>query len=313
MDSALDTRSESLATSGLGCLVVPVTDAARAKDFYHYVLGFREVGTDVLPNCGPHALMAAASGQLLALTTDGEALDLRETGVHQAYQVSPAAKDSIARSLATAGVQVLTYKEDRPAEERDNFYFFDPDGNRVQLVAIAGTGSDSGVSGIDHAAIQTADVLWAERFYGDYLGLPIEHRVGWRTEDYVRARRWAAGEEDMAPGARRLDKRYTVMVNKKVVPRANMQLFFKAGASALAVYLANKHFQEPPEEQVVGTPRTVFSASRAVLDAAAALLQRRKWAFEGPVTHPKTVPLAASLYFKDPGGNFLELCTPRKG
>ncbi len=48
-------------------------------------------------------------------------------------------------------------------------------------------------------------------------------------------------------GARRLEQRYTVMGNRKIVPRCNMQLYFRAGDAILSVYLANKNFQESPE------------------------------------------------------------------
>jgi catechol-2,3-dioxygenase len=34
-------------------------------------------------------------------------------------------------------------------------------------------------------------------------------------------------------------------------------------------------------------------------------------AFEGPVTHPENGPLGESIYFTDPGGNFMEVCWRR--
>jgi catechol-2,3-dioxygenase len=81
----------------------------------------------------------------------------------------------------------------------------------------------------------------------------------------------------------------------------------------LAVYLATQHYQEPPEEQITGVPRTAFFTSRSQLDRVAALLDARGHPYEGPVDHPPSVPLSASLYFRDLSGNFLELCTPRGG
>ena len=156
---------------------------------------------------------------------------------------------------------------------------------------------------------------WNKEFYGSELRLPISHRVGWKTADYARARKWAAGEEDMAPGTRRLDQRYSVMVDRKTVPRANMQMFVDVGGgSVLGVYLANKHFQEPLEEQLVGAPRTVLAVpNRAALDGAARALAAHQRPYQGPVAHPDSSPFEASLYFKDLGGNFLELCVARKG
>jgi catechol-2,3-dioxygenase len=300
----------SLTVDGIGHLAVAVSDLAAAKEFYKD-LGFAEFGTDVIPQCGSHTALRAASGQMLALVPTAAMLDLRETGVHQAYRVSAAERDVIGARLAAKGATAFTYKEDRTAEENDNFYAFDPSGNRVQLVAVQGA-KGSGVLGIDHAAVQVADMLWAEKFYGEDLGLAVDHRVGWKTGDYVRARKWASGEEDMAPGTRRLDQRYTVMVDRKTVPRCNMQLFYRMGDAVIGIYLANKHFQESPEEQAIGTPRIAFTASRDELARMAKLIAATGKPVEGPVVHPASSVLEASVYFRDPGGNFIELCTPRR-
>jgi catechol-2,3-dioxygenase len=305
----LPARSDSLALAGFAHLLVTVADCHRAAAFYARLFGLGDAASDALPGCGHHAVLRLAGGEALVLCEQGERPDLRETGVHQAYRVSRARRDAIAARLGEEGIAVFSYKEDRPAEASDNVYFFDPDGNRIQLVA--GEAAAEGVR-IDHACVLVADILWAERFYGAELGLAVDHRTGWRTEDYARARRWAAGEEEMAPGTRRLDKRYTVMVAKKTVPRANMQLFYRAGDGVIGLYLANKHFQEPPEEQLVGAPRLAFRTSRPALDQAAARLETHRRDCLGPMEHPASSPLEASLYFKDTGGNFLELCAPRK-
>lgn len=300
-----------LTVTGIAHLVVAVSDLAAAKEFYRD-LGFSELGSDVLPHCDSHLALRAASGQILALVPVGEMPDLRESGVHQAYRVSVAERAAIVARLAAKGATVFRYKEDRPDEEADNFYAFDPAGNRVQLVASSGA-TGAGVLGIDHAAVQTADILWTEKFYGEQLGLAEDFRMGWQTADYVRARKWAAGEEDMAPGSRRLDQRYTVMVNRKTVPRCNMQLYYRLGDAILGLYLANKHFQESPEELAIGTPRIAFAATRAELDRMAPLIAATGKTCEGPVVHGKDSPLEASVYFRDGSGNFFELCTPRQG
>lgn len=310
MDIALADRAPTLAVKGIGYLAAETTDLDAAVEFYRRVLRLKFVGRDMLPACAAHVVLATDSGQLVVLTGNPNRPDLSETGVHQAYRVSPAARAAIASALASEGIDVKTYKEDPPAEQRDNFYFQAPCGNRIQLV-VTDTATAPGVAGIDHAAVQVADMLRSEVFYTQELGLAVDHRVGWATADYVRARKWAAGEEDMAPGTRRLDKRYTVMVNRKVVPRANMQLFVRAGDATIGLYLANKHFQEPPEELPAGTPRIALATTRAQIDAAAQILAARRRIFAGPVSHPASAPIAASLYFRDVCGNFLELCAPR--
>jgi hypothetical protein len=96
------------------------------------------------------------------------------------------------------------------------------------------------------------------------------------------------------------------------VPRANMQIYYRVGDSMFGVYLATKHQQEPPEEQIVGgAPRTAFLVARSDLERIAGILSARNRLFEGPVEHPASVPYAASLYCKDHSGNFLEFCARR--
>jgi catechol 2,3-dioxygenase-like lactoylglutathione lyase family enzyme len=299
-------RAAGLKIDTISHLVVTVSDRARGSEFYKGLLGFSPVGSDMMAECGAHQVLAAPSGQRLILAEAANRHDLRETGVHQAYSVTASDRERIVAKLAAEGNRVLRYKEDQPAEANDNYYLFDPDGNRIQLVAGAR-------GGIHHACVQVSDILWSERFYRDVLGFPIEHRVGWKTADYIRARKWANGEEDMAPGTRRLDKRYTVMVNRATVPRVNMQLFFRAGDAVIGTYLANKHFQEPPEEQLAGVPRIGLAVARHVLDDAAKRLSVHGRPFLGPTAQPASSPFEAVLYFKDMGGNFLELCTPRRG
>lgn len=293
-------------------IIVEVSDLKRGEGFYR-LLGFEPVGYDGVPNCGRSAMLRTASGQWLILSQNEQPRSLPETGVHQAYRVTPFDREAILKRLAEQGVAVHTYKEDRGAEESENFYFFDPDGNRIQLVASQRPAELRGkVLGIDHAAIECHDLEWAEDFYVSRLGLPVDHRVGWRTADYVRARLWGEGKEHMAPGTRRWDQRYTVMEQKRRIPRPNTQLFVRIGEGVLGVYLATQHRQEPPEQQIVGTPRLGLRSSRSVLEQTAKLLSEARVPIEGPIEHPEFAPFAASLYIKDPGGNFLEICVPRR-
>ncbi len=292
-------------------LVVEVTDLAAAQPFWCDVLGLEAAGDDAWPDCGHHSVLRAPSGQSLILAQNPDRPDLGDTGVHVALRAAAGFKERLAERLKDTGTEIHRYMEDRPGEVADNFYLHDPGGNRIQLVddGTGGAHGGTGVTGIDHAGIQVADILWAEEFYSGVLGLEVEHRMGWNTADYVRARAWAEGKEDMAPGTRRLDKRYTVMVDRKTVPRANMQIFLKAGRASLAVFLANQHFQEPLEELMVGCPRAAFTTNAAGLDAAARALEQHRIPFDGPVRHGSKAPVGRSLYFKDSGGNFLELCT----
>jgi len=304
-------QESGIRVDSLAFVTAPVADIAAARRFYSRTLGLQDMGVDQLPGFGSHAVLRLPSGQFLILSAP-EGPDTRGTGVHNAFRVSPAARDTIAGRLAADKVEVLTYLEDRPKEETENFFFLDPDGNRIQLVRSPSAKAAADVQAIDHTVVLTYDMLWAQSFYGEGLRLPVESRVGVRTADHARARRWAAGEEEMAPGTRRLDKLYMTMGGQNEVPRANMQVYFTAGSAVFGIYLATKHQQEPPEEQLIGTPRTAFLVASGDLERIATLLQKRRRPFSGPVDHPKSVPFAASLYCKDQSGNFLEFCAPRR-
>ena len=201
---------------GISHLAVEVRDLKQAGEFYCELLGFAPLGHDLWPDCGRSLLLQAASGQHLVLSESEQPRSLPETGVHQAYRIAPADREAIARKLSARDIKVHTYKEDRPGEEEDNFYFYDPDGNRIQLIAWQ-KGSQTGgkVLGIDHAAVESYDLEWAEDFYIKALGFPVDHWVGVRTGDYARAKIWGEGKEEMAPGTRRWDQRYTVMEQKR--------------------------------------------------------------------------------------------------
>jgi catechol 2,3-dioxygenase-like lactoylglutathione lyase family enzyme len=296
---------------GLSHIVIEVADLEHAKEFYR-LIGFTFAGDDRVPECGRSALLRTASDQSLILSENAQPRSLSETGVHQAYRITPSDRDAVAKELAASGVAVHTYEEDRPQEKNDNFYFYDPDGNRIQLVTSAATSGASGrILGIDHAAIECHDLEWAEDFYVNKLGLSVDHRMGWRTADYVRAQLWGEGKENMAPGTRRWDQRYTVMEQKRRLPRPNTHFFVRVGDQVLGVYLATQHRQEPPEEQIVGTPRIGLSAARQVIEHTAQQLAATRTPIIGPLEHPAPAPMAAALYVRDPGGNFLEICVPR--
>lgn len=305
MPDAGSNTENDLGLKGLSHLVIPVSDPAPAADFYQEVLELERT-TLSWPVAEGGAVLAAGDGQHLILTPVEARADLTETGVHHAFALAPGARDKVAGRLAARGAEVFTYAEDPPEESRDGFYFFDPDGNRLQLMTRADA-DPGGPPVLHHSAIQVADILWAEQFYSEVLGLAPVHRVGWATADYARAQAWADGKEDMAPGTRRLDKRYSSIVNNRVVPRVNMQVYFACGAGKLAVYLANRHFQESPEEATSGVPRTGLRVTAAGLTHAAERLTAKGWRFEGPVAHDPGVPIAASIYLRDPGGNFIEL------
>ncbi|HEY3117408.1 MAG TPA: VOC family protein [Chloroflexota bacterium] len=71
----------------------------------------------------------------------------------------------------------------------------------------------------------------------------------------------------------------------------------------------------PPEDQLRGgidrDVRHAFMVTRDRFPEFVERLQREEVPFEGPVTHPEKGPLGQSVYFKDTGGNFFEVCWRR--
>lgn len=300
-----------LQVQSLSHVVIEVGDLARARAFYSERLGLRAAPVDSWPVADEVALLCP-SGQYVVLKPSSSPRTFKDTGAHQAYRAGPAAIESIISALTADGIAVNRYHEDRPAEYDDTCYFADPDGNRIQLVRKE-TAVGQGVAGIDHAAVLASDMEWEEDFYKDMLGLPVAHRVGVNTADYVRARLWGEGKEDMAPDTRRWDERYRDIPGGKPgqgrrVARPNMQMFLTLGDSVLGIYLATSHLQEPPPKQAKGTPRTAYRTTKEVLNRTAAALKGTRIAVLGPVEHPAGSPIAASLYLRDPCGNFIELC-----
>ena len=293
-----------LPTEPLGLLtgyrevVVEVADAARAERFYADLLGCTRDGATAN---GPR--LRIGPGQHLVLAERATPHTLPASGAHQAYRFPVDELATVAGRLETAGMAVLRYHEDRPAERDANYYCADPDGNRVQLVAGA-------ARGIDHAAVETYDLEWAEVFYTQVLGAQVESRVGWHMDDYARAVVWGNGEDDCAPGTRRWDKPYTADIAAGALPRPNPQLFAQfAPGVVLGVYLATEHRQEPPPDQFVGTPRLGFRVGAGRLaEAEQRLREIRLRCMEpsdrsgGPFER-----VGDSLFIRDPSGNFLEL------
>ncbi|HEY3917769.1 MAG TPA: VOC family protein [Stellaceae bacterium] len=290
---------------GISHIAVAVKDPTAARAFYGSVLGFDDTGS-ALPDCGDHSLVRAASGQVVALCRNGWRA-ASDTAVHNAYRVSPAQREAIFARLAQRGVTVQRYREDRPRENDDNCYFDDPDGNRIQLV-LDPAARGPGVAAIDHVALQTFDIEWEEKLYIRTAGFGIEHVVGWRTTDHQRAKLWGEGKEEMMPGARRWDKRYTIRAGEPPkIARPNMQIYLDAGNDGLAVYLAAEHYRIQPAERLVGTPRVAFKVAAPLEDVAQKLAKFGR-PVAGPIEHAANPWVKRSIYCRDIGGNFLEFC-----
>jgi catechol-2,3-dioxygenase len=157
---------------------------------------------------------------------------------------------------------------------------------------------------LDRLAIAVSDLVEAEEFYvrvlGKALGGRLANRYGLTTEEVIQARK-----------AARLATRHGEPTDPvaAVLPFSRVML----GQAHLYLCLAERHLPEPPPEQLRGTPRFALRASAAQLTRAMEVFAEHGVPFEGPVEWPAPHPVAGALYFKDPSGNFLELCCPRTG
>jgi catechol-2,3-dioxygenase len=77
----------------------------------------------------------------------------------------------------------------------------------------------------------------------------------------------------------------------------------------LALCVTPNYMPMPPADQLRGANgfRHGFSVSRARFGEVQENLRTHGIHFEGPVDHPEKGPFGQSIYFKDPGGNFLEI------
>ncbi len=280
--------------SGYAGLVLEVSDADRAARFYRELLRLAPDGDT------PEGPRLRLGSDWLILRERPAPRVLPDSGTHFALRLPDV--EGLAARLAKAGVAVHDYHEDRPAERDQNRYLADPDGNRLQLVA--------GPSpGIDHVAVETHDLEWSETYYTHILGGVVETRVGWRMDDYAKARAWGEGKDPCAPGTRRWDKLYSATINPdRQVARPNAHIFVTLGPDAvIGVYLATEHRQEPPPDQFSGTPRIALRAPR--LDELEQRLCeiRLRCLPNSPDTGGPFERHGAALFARDPGGNFLEL------
>jgi catechol-2,3-dioxygenase len=137
------------------------------------------------------------------------------------------------------------------------------------------------VQSISHSGINVADLKEAEEFYADILGAQITNRVNFNTDDARRGR--------------------------------SVHTSVKVADWLFALALPKGEMPMPPEDAVRGTNgfRHGFHVSRPKFAQVIERLKARGVPFEGPVFHPENGPLGESLYFKDPGGNFIEVCWRR--
>jgi hypothetical protein len=174
----------------------------------------------------------------------------------------------------------------------------------------------------DHAVIRVNDFILAERFYRQIFGgiygedlVHVEHRSMNSVEEYVHTARTGgtgarAQEADAARGIETGDQSASTTGGVRLagVGQGSVQI----GGALIPMFLARKHEQEPPPEQLKGSPRHAFPVNEQQMAKAIELLRKHDVDFEGPVDHPDYALVKRSIYFKDPSSNFLELCVSRE-
>lgn len=155
----------------------------------------------------------------------------------------------------------------------------------------------------DHSVLAVNDLILVERFYdealGDLLGSYVEPPTMHTTEEVLRVGRL---REHMADRYRDEDRGFRVPA-----PHSGV----KVGRALIPMFLYTEHVQEPPPEQLRGTPRLAVHVTPEQIEQAVEIFRRHRVSFEGPVDHPAPCPVARSIYFKDPSRNFLELACLR--
>ena len=157
-------------------------------------------------------------------------------------------------------------------------------------------------SEFDHCVINVNDIPLALHFYANVLGeilgdAEITDTSFMSLEEVLYAKAQSSKRAELQPIAGSLPTPHTGV---------------KFGEALLPIFLHQEHVQEPPPEQLLGTPRLALPVSPEQMAKAVEVLRRHGIAFQGPVEYPPPCPAERSLYFKDPSSNFLELSVPRQ-
>jgi extradiol dioxygenase family protein len=154
----------------------------------------------------------------------------------------------------------------------------------------------------DHCVINVNDLPLALHFYGTILG-EILGDAEITDTSYMSL-------EEVLMAVQQQSKRMELHGVAGTVPSPHTGVKF--GEALLPIFLHHDHVQEPPPEQLVGTPRLALPVTREQMGRAVEVHDRHRVPFKGPVNYPPPCPAESSLYFKDPSSNFLEFSVPRE-
>jgi catechol 2,3-dioxygenase-like lactoylglutathione lyase family enzyme len=293
-------RASLLTCDALIGAEIPVRDHAEARPFYELLfaaLPGRWQGDN-------DADRFAWGGQTLRFVAVAEPRVFPDGGQHLAYRIPRERLDEVIQRLSDAGHSIDWWREDHPSERTLGAYVQDPSGNRVQLVP----GDPDGPL-IDHVVIETHDLELAEVFWTRVLGGTIDYYHGRRSRDYTEAVAWGEGRDPCAPWTRLwpgagLGRPQPA---QRRAAHPNQQLFLRFGADRVGLVLAPRHRQEPPEEQVSGTPAVVLRTPQSVREAVAALERRDVDLRPEERLRIRWEASGNTIALRDPGGNFVRV------
>jgi catechol 2,3-dioxygenase-like lactoylglutathione lyase family enzyme len=283
-------------------ITLEAQDLAVTRGFYTLILGD---GSGAWSESSGHLSFAHGS-QRIDWVRRARPRHLAEFGRHFGLRVPRERMPQIVEALSSGGYATHSWREDHPAEREPTIYAEDPSGGLVQLVS----SDDPTASMIDHITLPVEDLEAAENFYRKALGGVVDHYHGWRMEDVHEARAWAAGNDPCAPWTR--VSKYS-RVNGRTNTAPTPQVYLAFGPTRLGLVVATKHFQEPPEGAVQGTPNLAIRV-RATVSAVATHLSQVDITRASTVLKTPGVPfkqVGQRLFLRDPSGHFVVLeCQP---
>ncbi|MBM2811409.1 MAG: hypothetical protein HW416_2168 [Chloroflexi bacterium] len=136
------------------------------------------------------------------------------------------------------------------------------------------------IEGLNHSGLSVPNVREGEDFYERVLGAEHCNRVSVSTSD--------------------------VRLGRSVPHTCNVL------GDYLFILFAHRN-KVPMSESPRGVDgaRHGFAVTRARFGEIVERAREEGIAFEGPILHPVNGPLGESIYFTDPGGNFMEVCWRR--
>jgi catechol 2,3-dioxygenase-like lactoylglutathione lyase family enzyme len=119
-------------TRGLAHMSIPVTDLERSREFYCHNLGMKFLSAP--PRSGM-VFLDAGGDCIILVKVDRPISTARVNTVHHAFIVAHDDYAQALRELRENGVQILS-EEDRRGENVNGprAYFYDPDGNTLEII-----------------------------------------------------------------------------------------------------------------------------------------------------------------------------------